>query len=318
MSANPAFELRGAENDHAALLRAYYSALHSRDVEGALRLLSPDFVAHVPGSGVLAGEYWNHEGFIELVTKASAHGEGFLDLRVPVMSVNGDDAFTRELMTLNRRSEPDHYWALAVSMHYKMKAGKISEMWVLPEGQRLFDDFWRAEPNTNDRRSKADKHAPAYRAGALQVTTNRESSPESLRLLAEFYECFFRGDLDGVRKRMAGDVLVDIPGESALSGRYRGWDAFMRFRQRVTNMIDRRYKLEIDSMAASDNDGWVKEYIRMDRPWDRTVRTIYVVMHFEFADGMVTRMDDFPVDTYAWEEFFTPPPSRLKALAAGL
>jgi ketosteroid isomerase-like protein len=306
MSANPAFELSEAGNDHAALLRAYYSALHSRDLEGALCLLTPDFVAHVPGSGVIAGEYWNHEGFIELMTRAFDHGDDYLDLSVPVISVNGDDAFTRELITINRRSEPDHYWALAVSVHYKMKTGKISEMWVLPEGQRLFDDFWKAVPNTNDRRSKAGTPA-ARRAGALRVTTNRESSPESLALLAEFYDCFFRGDLDGVRKRIAGDVLVDIPGESALSGRYRGWDGFMRFRQRVTNLVGRRYKLEIDSMAASDNDGWVKEYIRMDRPWDRTVRTTYVIMHFEFEDGRITRLDDFPVDTYAWEEFFTPP-----------
>jgi ketosteroid isomerase-like protein len=306
MSANPAFELREVENEHAALLRAYYSAVHARDVESALHLLTPDFVAHVPGLGVIAGDYWGRGGFIELMSKSAAQGDGFLDLRVPVLSINGDNAFTRELITLNRRSDPDHYWALAVSMHYKLKTGRISEMWFLPEGQRLFDDFWRTQPKASDRDSLTGARGPAWRAGALEVTTNRESSPENLRILAEFYDCFFRGDLDGVRERLAPDVLVDIPGASALSGTYRGWDGFMKFRRRVTKMVDTRYKLEIDSMAASENDGWVKEYIRMDRPWDPTVRTTYVVMHFEFEDGKITRLDDFPVDTYTWEEFFTP------------
>jgi ketosteroid isomerase-like protein len=197
-------------------------------------------------------------------------------------------------------------------MHYKLKTERISEMWVLPEGQRLFDDFWRPGPTANDRDSHGEKRTPAWRTGALEVTTKRENSPESLRLLTEFYDCFFRGDLDGVRERLAPNVLVDIPGESTLSGSYRGWDGFTRFRERVTKMVGSRYKLEIDSLAASEKDGWVKEYIRMDPPWDPTVRTTYVVIHFEFEEGRITRLDDFPVDTYAWEEFFTPPSNRLR------
>ena len=271
MSATAAFDLREIDDEHAAHLRAYYSAVHSRDAETASRLVTPDFVAHVPGSGVIAGEYWGPEGLIELMNKSAAHGGGFLDLRVPVMSINGDDAFTREVITLNRNGDPDHYWALAASTHFKLKTGRISEMWVLPEGQRLFDDFWRPGSAPSDR--APERPTPAWRTGALEITTEPPNSPENLRLLTEFYDCFFRSDVDGVRERLAPNVLVDIPGESALSGTYRGWDGFMRFRQRVAGTVGRRYKLEIDSIAASERDGWVKEYIRMDRPWDPTVKT---------------------------------------------
>jgi hypothetical protein len=33
-------------------------------------------------------------------------------------------------------------------------------------------------------------------------------------------------------------------------------------------------------------------------------------MHFEVEDGKVTRMDDFPIDTYEWERFSRPHRSR--------
>lgn len=61
------------------------------------------------------------------------------------------------------------------------------------------------------------------------------------------------------------------------------------------------------ALAASAHDVFAVEYIRMDRRWDPAVQTIYVLMHFEITDGKVTRMDDFPLDTYAWEGFYMPP-----------
>jgi hypothetical protein len=30
-------------------------------------------------------------------------------------------------------------------------------------------------------------------------------------------------------------------------------------------------------------------------------------MHFEIRDGKIARMDDFPVEPYAWESFFSAP-----------
>jgi hypothetical protein len=44
----------------------------------------------------------------------------------------------------------------------------------------------------------------------------------------------------------------------------------------------------------------------MNRRWDPTVREIFVLMHFEVEGGRITRMDDFPLDTYAWERFYCP------------
>ena len=45
----------------------------------------------------------------------------------------------------------------------------------------------------------------------------------------------------------------------------------------------------------------------MNRATDPTVQTIAVIMHFEIRDGKIAGMDDFPVESYVWERFFSAP-----------
>jgi ketosteroid isomerase-like protein len=301
----------GATSDrqNARLLQAFYAALSAGDVSAGADLVYPDFVAHVPGRGINAGEYWGIEGFKTLASSMLAHHGGRFDIRVPVISVNGDDVYTRELLTVNRAADPERLWTLPISMHYKIKAGKISELWVLPEDQRLYDDYWSGpavERANGNPVVRLDEPEPTPTG---QVDIDGASSPETLALLSQLYDRFFRGDNDVLQDMISEKVVVNIVGLSAMSGEYHGWDGFMQFRQKLMSMVGQKYKLEIDNLAASETDGWVKEYIRMDRVWDPTFATIYVVMHFEFQDGKVTQIDDFPVDTYAWEDFYTPPAS---------
>jgi hypothetical protein len=67
------------------------------------------------------------------------------------------------------------------------------------------------------------------------------------------------------------------------------------------SMVGGRYTLEVESIAVSDWDAWVGEFIRMDCPGDSTCDTIHVVMHFGIENDKITGIDGFPVDTYAWE-----------------
>jgi ketosteroid isomerase-like protein len=310
MSTSTHIDPRAAASDqrNAELVQNFYAALRARDVTAAAELVYPDFVAHVPGSGINAGDYWSIDGFKTLMANVFAYNGGHFDLSVPAISVKGPDVFTREVIKLNRKDDPERIWTLPVSMHYKIKAGKISEMWVLPEDQRLYDEYWRGSTTTSSAKSAplVAPERPRW-SQTTEVNIDGASSPHNLALLSELYDRFFRGDSDVMRDMISEDVVVNIVGRSAMSGVYHGWDGFMQFRQNLMSMVDEKYKLEIDSIAASERDGWVKEYIRMDRPWDPMFATIYVVMHFEFSDGKVTRIDDFPVDTYAWEEFYTPP-----------
>jgi hypothetical protein len=108
-----------------------------------------------------------------------------------------------------------------------------------------------------------------------------------------------------MRRVVAPDVVVNIVGRSALSGEYRGWEGYVAFRKRLMSIAGSKYKLDVIALAAGAQDAFALEHIRMNRTWDSTVRDIYVLMHFALNQGVVTRMDDFPVDTYAWESFYS-------------
>ena len=75
----------------------------------------------------------------------------------------------------------------------------------------------------------------------------------------------------------------------------------------MSNFAGDKYKLEIDSIAASENEVFVKEYIRMNRSWDPEVQTSYVILNFIMKDGMIIQINDVPVDSIPYDAFFTKP-----------
>jgi ketosteroid isomerase-like protein len=307
-SLNPPFAALIVSDDtqrNAEVLKNLYAAISTQDKTAAAELLSADLILHVPGRGLLAGDYWGHQGFETYLSKLLEHAGGSLRVDVPVLSVNGQDAFAREVVTARRRRDPEREWQFPVSVHYKLKAGKVSEMWVLPDDQRLYDQYWT--PSSEDIAASGSGSAVARVQSAQLPSTEEIASPQNLTLITNLYERFFRGDMEVMQDAIAEDVIVNIVGRSALSGEYHGWDGFMAFRGRLMSMVYKRYKLEVTAFAASRNDAWAREYIRMDRPWDPNLCDIEVVMHFEIKDGKVKRIDDFPVDTFAWERFYCPP-----------
>jgi ketosteroid isomerase-like protein len=286
---------------NAELLNGFYNAFLKADVEAAAQYVSVDFVGHVPGKGANAGEYWGPDGFKKYMSRILGHQGGRYDVQVPVVSANGADIFTRETITANRADHPNESYTLPISMHYRFKAGKISEVWTLPEDQRLFDTYW--SPLTDGHNAPS---GPLSKARNV-IDVDHSSSEKNLAFIKGLYDSFWRGDMADIRSKIDDNVIVNIVGKSAMSGTYHGFDGFLQFRTNLINMVAGKYKLEADTSSASSEDAWVKEYIRMDRPWDPSIDTIYVVMHFEIKDGKLTRIDDFPVDTYAWETFYTPP-----------
>lgn len=294
----------------SALTRDLYAAFGSGDCDAAARLVRDDCILHVPGTGANAGEYWGRDGFRRFMGNILAYNGGVFDVQVPVVSIHDDDVFTREIVTLNRRVDPDRRWTLCFAMHYRWKAGGLSEAWVIPEDLRRYDEYWTlpvAAPElVTNGPSLVRSASPAV------IDLQGASSAENLAALRRFYELFFRGEMAELESLVAKDVVVNITGRGDLSGIYRGWDGYLQFRHKLVAMIGSRYKLEIDAIAASERDGWVKEYIRMDRVWDRAITPIHVIMHFDLDGGKVVAMDDFPLDQYAWERAFTFP-SHLHA-----
>jgi ketosteroid isomerase-like protein len=288
--------------DNAQMLSDLYDAFVTGDAEKATRYVTPDLILHVPGCAWNAGEYWGVDGLRKFMSNIATYNGGLFDMRVPVLSVTGDDAFTREVMRINRKHDPEREFVLKITNQFKLRDGKLSESWVIPEDQRAYDEYY-ALPN--DAQISVTPKEIRHRQHFLDLEP--ATSPENAQLLSGMYEEFWRGDKSAMRRLIADDVVVNITNQSAMSGEYHGWDGYMKFRDKLMAMGGMKYKLDVIALAASARDAWATEYIRMNRNWDAAVQTIYVVMHFEIENGKITRMDDFPIDPYAWEQFYTPP-----------
>ncbi|MGH9198439.1 MAG: hypothetical protein ACRD1T_22235, partial [Acidimicrobiia bacterium] len=42
----------------------------------------------------------------------------------------------------NRAHDPEHIWTLKISNRMKFRDGRLSELWVIPEDQHVYDDYW--------------------------------------------------------------------------------------------------------------------------------------------------------------------------------
>jgi ketosteroid isomerase-like protein len=287
------------------MLSSLYDAFATGDLETARQFVSPDFVLHVPGTGRKAGEYWGPDGFLTFLSNIATHNGGLFDLQVPAFAVHGGHGFSREVVRVNRVHDPERVWTLRISNWFVVLNGKLSELWVIPEDQRMYDEYWNPGTDAPPRGAIIPQRI-ARRIPVVDVA--HATSPGNVELLSAMYGHFWNNDWDAMRRLIANEVIVNIVGRSAISGVYHGWNGYMSYRQKLMGLAGSKYKLHVTALAASPRDVFVVEHIRMNRRWDAAVQTIYVLMHYEVEDGRITRMDDFPVDTYVWERFYTPPP----------
>jgi ketosteroid isomerase-like protein len=301
MSAKLSIEASAA---NAILLRDFYGAFLKGDADAAVKFVTPDFIMHVPGRGKNAGEYWGRDGLKRFMGNILTYNGGMFSMKVPAMSVADHTAFTREVVALNRKQDPVRLWTLRFMMHYEFKNGGISEAWTIPEDQYLYDSYW--DPKSSTEMSESAQQTESI-AGVSLPNVAGATSPDTKALVDTFYNRFWDGDIYGMKQLVADDIVFYVPGRSHLAGEYRTWKGYLAFRDKLIKLVGDKYKLEIASIAASETDAFVKEYVRMNRKWDSTVQTIFVILHFELLGGKIVRINDIPVDTYSYEAFFTTP-----------
>jgi ketosteroid isomerase-like protein len=294
---------RSSSAANAVVLLRFYAAFITGNSDAAVQFVTPDFIMHVPGTGINAGKYWGHDGLRTFMNNIRTYNGGTFRMHVPAMAVDDHTAFTREVVILNRKQDPAWLWTLRFMMHYEFKNGAISEAWTIPEDQYVYDAYWNPLSSTGTNNSVQDiETMPGHSLPELAGATSSYSKD----LVNTFYNRFWNGDMTGMQQLAADDVIFYVPGRSHLAGEYRTWAGYLAFRDKLIKLAGDKYKLEIASIAASETDIFVKEYIRMNRKKDPTVQTIYVILHFEIRNDKIVRINDIPVDTYSYEAFFQP------------
>ncbi|MGH8623786.1 MAG: hypothetical protein ACREYC_00405 [Gammaproteobacteria bacterium] len=125
----------------------------------------------------------------------------------------------------------------------------MSELWVIPEDQHVYDDYW------GDRRARLRLGRRSPRAHRRNILDVEHATSEATRaVVAEMYEHFWRGDAEAMRRTMSEQVVVNIVGRSTMSSIYRGWDGYLAFRDRLMSMAGDKYKLDLVALAASSRD----------------------------------------------------------------
>jgi ketosteroid isomerase-like protein len=290
---------------NAEVLQQFYAAFTKGDIEAAKSFVTSDFIMHVPGKGANAGEHWGREGLEKFMKNILSWNGGKFSMQVPHVAVNGDGGFTREVVDLNRKHDPERDWQIRFTMHYKFKAGKVSEAWTMPEDQRHYDAYWTAPEGgvpgaTTPANAATTKGSPA-------IDISKATHSKNLKFGREFYKMFWENDIQGIEEVIDKDIVITIPGESDISGTFKGFAGFQEFRSKVMATVGDRYKLDVPDMAANDKGVFAEEFIRMNRPWNSKVEPIEVTLFYTIRDGKIVKMEDIPEDTYAWETFFTNP-----------
>jgi ketosteroid isomerase-like protein len=120
-------------------MRRFYEVFEGRDVD-AMRSMLDGCVWHVPGENQLAGVYRGAEEIIGLFGKSRELSDGTAQLEMH--DCVGDDQHAVGLDHVSGRRSDGRTLDMNRVLIAHMRDGAFTEVWVCPEDQYAFDEFW--------------------------------------------------------------------------------------------------------------------------------------------------------------------------------
>ena len=121
------------------LLRQAYGAQARGDLDSYLRLLSDDFVLHIPGSSRIAGEYRGSEEMRRHFREIAELSGG--TFRTEIHDVLASEDHAVGLVAAHAEREGRRVDLPRVHV-WHVQEGKLSELWLHPADQHAFDEYW--------------------------------------------------------------------------------------------------------------------------------------------------------------------------------
>lgn len=121
------------------LIRSGYDAFNRRDREAVINLFSNEIVFHIPGRSQQSGDFSGTKGVAIYFSKVGELSGG--THRLEIHDVLANDEHVTAL--LRARAERDgEIFDMDVVHVWHVAHGKATELWILPNDQYAFDDFW--------------------------------------------------------------------------------------------------------------------------------------------------------------------------------
>ncbi len=126
-------------------------------------------------------------------------------------------------------------------------------------------------------------------------------SNPSAELLRRAFDAFGRDPLT-VARTLAADIVWRVPGETQMSGEYRGRDAVLQFLRQTMVLTDRTYKTELQYVTA-DGDRAVAVYRARGTRGERRLdieQALFCVIADETIKDVTAVPFDFPAFSAFW------------------
>jgi ketosteroid isomerase-like protein len=124
---------------NAELMRKAAELLNAGDVPGFLELHTEDVVMHIPGAGPMAGAYRGHQGIVESFQKEMGLLDGPPTVRAHDDLASDDHAVSLFIQTIRRGGRTLEVPTTVIA---HVRDGKFAEVWLQPEDQAAYDEFF--------------------------------------------------------------------------------------------------------------------------------------------------------------------------------
>lgn len=118
--------------------RRLYEAFAKKDTD-VLRELLGECVWHIPGEGILAGTYTGADEILGLFARGAEETGGTLTLEIHDVLGDNDHAIGLDRVTARRGDRTIDMNRVTIAHG---RDGKLTEVWLVPEDQYAFDEFW--------------------------------------------------------------------------------------------------------------------------------------------------------------------------------
>jgi len=121
------------------LLRRGYEAFAQGDLKAVKEIFVEDIVFHVPGRGLMSGEYRGREAVLGFFAKGQELSGGTLRIELHDVAATDEHAIA---LQINRAERNGKTLAARVVAVYHIRDGKAAEAWFLTDSQDENDQFW--------------------------------------------------------------------------------------------------------------------------------------------------------------------------------
>ncbi|MFV0136057.1 nuclear transport factor 2 family protein [Streptomyces sp. HMX87] len=129
-----------AEHPHAVLVRKGYEAFSSGDLDTLRGLMAADATHHVPGTGVLSGDFKGQDAIIDMYRRIAAETDGTARVELRHILVDGrGHASTLHRLIADRKGK---HLEENGGIVFRIVGDKITDLDECVEDLDAADDFW--------------------------------------------------------------------------------------------------------------------------------------------------------------------------------